>query len=109
MARQDPITVSGSIADAADLIIDGSGAGTGAVDVFELGGTGACDVVREIDSNGDGTFDVAVTIQSPSGAFHSQKNALSVSQSQNTRLRVTNTSGASNEYYAAGYEVPDGA
>ena len=110
MARQDPITVSATgVADGSDLIIDGSTASTGAIDVFELFGSAGCDVYREVDTDGDGTFEISVLIDQPTNNWHSQKNALSVSQAENTRIRITNTSGGSADFAAVGYEVPDGA
>lgn len=110
MARQDPITVSGtSIADGSDLIIDGNSASTGAIDVFELFGTAGCDVFREVDVDGDGTFEVSVVIEKPTGNWHSQDNRLTVSQAENTRLRIVNTSGGAGDFAASGFEVPDGA
>jgi len=109
MARQDPITVSGTgIADGSDLIIDGSSASTGAIDVFEIFGSAACDVFREVDTDEDGTFEVSVVIETPTNNFHSQDNRLTVSQSQNSRIRITNTSGGAADYTAQGFEVPDG-
>lgn len=110
MARQDPITVSATgLADGSDLIIDGSSASTGAIDVFELFGNAACEVYREVDTDGDGTFEVSVVIEVPTGDWHSQDNRLTVSQSQNSRLRLNNTSGGTADYSAQGFEVPDGS
>jgi len=110
MARQDPITVSATgVADGSDLIIDGSEGSTGAIDVFELMGTVGCDVFRETDPDGDGTFEISVVIEQPAGDWHSQDNRLTVSQAENTRIRITNTSGGAGDFAASGYEVPDGA
>jgi len=109
MARQDPITVSATgLADGSDLIIDGSSASTGAIDVFELFGSARCDVYREVDTDGDGTFEVSVVIAQPAGDWHAQDNRLTVSQSQNSRLRINNTSGSAADYTIQGFEVPDG-
>jgi len=109
MARQDPITVSATgLADGSDLIIDGSSASTGAIDVFELFGTAACDVYREVDTDGDGTFEVSVLIARPAGNWHAQDNRLTVSQAENNRIRINNTSGGTVNVSAQGFEVPDG-
>ncbi len=109
MARQDPITVSGTgIGDGSDLIIDGSSASTGAIDVFELFGTAACSIYREVDTDGDGTYEVSVVIDQPTDNWHSQDNRLTVSQSQNSRIRIINTSGSIASFSAQGFEVPDG-
>lgn len=93
------------LADTNDLIVDGSGAGTGAVNITEMGGTGSCDIYRETDPTGSGTWDVSVQIDSPGGTYHSQGNKLLVSQSEAVRLRINNTSGGTVDVYAAGYEV----
>lgn len=108
MAVNDSYTkATDGLADAGDLIIDGSGAGTGAINITELGATGDCDVYREVDTAGDGTWAVSETIESPTGTWHSQGNDLLVSQTQNVRLRINNTSGGGIDVYAAGYEVDD--
>lgn len=95
------------VADAGDFIVDGSGAGTGAAEVFELAGTGGADIYREIDVNADGTWALSTLIDSLSGSWHSQKNQLVVSQNNLVRIRVNNTSGASQDFYAVGMEVDD--
>jgi len=110
MADGDPFVKSiTGVSDANDFIIDGSSSSTGAIDLTELGGTGGCDVYREVDTAGDGTWATSVLIEQPSGAWHSQKDVLTISQSANVRLRVNNTSGSIQDFYAAGYEVDDGA
>ena len=95
------------LADTGTLIVDGSAAGTGAVEITELGGTGACEVYRETDPNADGTFEVSVLIDSPSGTWHSQLNQLLASQTQDIRLKITNVSGGTIDVFASGYEVSD--
>lgn len=95
------------LANGGDLIIDGTGAGTGAVEVFELGGGGAADIYKETDPNDDGTYEVSVLIDSFSGSFHSQKNQLVVTDSNNHRLRINNTSGGPADFFATGMEVDD--
>lgn len=108
MAVNDSFTESvDALADAGDLIVDGSEGGTGAINVTEFGATGAVDVYREVDPDGDGTFEVSVNIDTQSGNWHSQGNDLIASQSQNVRIRLNNTSGGTIDVYAAGYEVDD--
>jgi len=110
MADGDPFVASSTgVADGNDFIIDGSSSSTGAIDLTELGGTGGCDVYREIDTATDGTWATSVNIEQTSGTWHSQKNVLTVSQSGNTRIRINNTSGNAADFYVAGYEVSDGA
>jgi len=108
MAVNDSYTKStDGLADTNDLIIDGSAAGTGAINITEVGGTGDCEVYREVDSANDGTWAVSVKMDSPTNTWHSQENDLLASQSQNTRLRIKNVSGGAIDVFAAGYEVDD--
>lgn len=96
-----------AVADAGDFIIDGSSTGTGAAEVFELSGNGAADIYREIDVDGDSTFEVSILIDQVSGEWHSQKNQLVVSSNNNVRIRVNNTSGGAADFFAIGMEVDD--
>lgn len=108
MAVNDAFHKTGvSVADTGDFIIDGSAAGTGAAEVFELGGDAGADIYRESDPGGDGTYEVSVLIDSKTGVWHSQLNQFVVSQSNNHRLRINNTSGGGANYFATGMEVDD--
>lgn len=110
MAQDDPYTHSSTgVANGGSFIIDGSNAGTGAIDLTELGGTAAANVYREVDTAGDGTWATSVLIEQPTNNWNSQKNVYTVSMAENVRIRVENTSGASADYYAVGFEVPDSA
>jgi hypothetical protein len=108
MGRNDSNVQSATgVADGSDFIVDGSGSGTGAVEIGELGGTGGADIYREVDPDGDGTFEVSVLIDQVSTNWHTQINGLVVSSSENTRIRVNNTSGGAADFYAVGMEVDD--
>lgn len=110
MADGDPFTTSStSVSDAGDVIVDGSGSSTGAIDITELGGTGDADIYREVDTAGDDTWATSVLIDQVTNQWHSQKNILVVSQAENVRLRINNTSGSAQDYYISGYEVSDGS
>lgn len=93
------------LADAGTLIIDASGSGTGAVNITEVAGTASADVDKEYDPDGDTTYEVTTLIESTTGGFHSQGNNLIVSQSENTRLVITNTSGGTADFAVSGYEI----
>lgn len=95
------------VADSGEFIITGSGSETGAAEVFELGGSGAAEIYREVDIDSDGTWEVSVLIDSTTEQWHSQKNQLVVSQSKNVRIRVVNTSGQTANFFATGMEVDD--
>lgn len=106
MALNDTVTQeSAGVADAGDHIIDGSASSTGAWRVVELGGSGGCDVYREADPDGDGTYEISDIIAQPGSQWSSQGNDLRVSSDDNIRLRINNTSGSSQAFYAVGYEV----
>jgi len=106
MAVNDAFAAANAgLADATDWIIDGSSSGTGAVNVTELSGSAPAEVYRELDPDGDGTFEVRLQIDAPGGAWHSQGNNLLVSTSQNARLVVRNVSGGTADYSVVGYEV----
>jgi len=93
------------LADATDWIIDGSGSGTGAVNITELQGGGDAEVYREHDPDGDGTFQVRLRVDAPAGEWHSQGNDLLISTDENVRLVIRNISGGAADYAVAGYEV----
>jgi len=101
------IKATDGLADGGDLIIDGSGAGTGAVNITELAATGDCSIKREVDTAGDGSWAVTVSIEDKTNTWHSQGNDLLCSQAQDTRLRINNTSGGTVDVFASGYEVDD--
>jgi hypothetical protein len=108
MARNDSFSAeSTGLANGDDFIIDGSSAGTGAVEIFEMGGSGSADVYREIDPDDDTTFEVSVLIEKLSAPWHSQKNQLVVSRSNNVRIRINNTSGGTADFFVTGMEVDD--
>lgn len=90
-----------------DFIIDGSTAATGAAEIHEFGGTGGADIYRETDVDGDGTYEVSVLIDQPTNTWHSQQNQLTISASNNHRIRINNTSGGNAAFFATGMEVDD--
>jgi len=96
-----------SLPDGSDLIADGSGAGTGAVNVTEIAATGAVEIYREVDTAGDGSWAVSVQVDNISNEFGSQGNDYLASQSQSVRIRVRNASGGPIDALIAGYEVDD--
>jgi len=102
------VDVNSDDAESQTLVL-GSGAETGAAEVFELGATTATTVYREVDSDGDGTWETQVQVDVFNAAFHSQGNALVVSTSEPARLKVVNTGDGTPEaeQYAIGMEVND--
>jgi hypothetical protein len=108
MAVNDTFHVTGvDVADANALVVDGSTSGTGAAEVHELAGTADAEVYRESDPNDDGTYEISVLIDTTTDNWHSQQNQLTVSQSNNHRIRIVNTSGNPQSYFATGMEVND--
>lgn len=98
---------STGVLDGASFIVDGSTSGTGAVEIFELGGSEGAEIYREVDVDGDGTYEISVLVDAPNSEWHSQQNQLVVSQKTNTRIKITNISGANADYFAFGMEVSD--
>lgn len=96
-----------AVAADGSLIAPGSEAETGAAEVFEIGGDVDVMVYRETDVDGDGTYEVSVLIDAFSAPFHSQKNQIVVSTSNNQRLRLENKSETAGSLYATGLEVND--
>lgn len=112
MAINDHAADGEVLAAGGTLVIDGSGAETGAIEVTELGATVDAEVRKETDIDNDGTFEVSVTVADPNssdnpttGVWHTQDNNLTVSQSQNHRLVVENISGGQGQFYYSGFEV----
>ena len=106
MAVNDAFAAAGTaVADTNSFTADGSSGGTGAAEIQQVIGDAACEIYLEMDPDGDSTFEVSVLIDSFSGGFHSQLNAILVSSSQNVRIRVKNTSGSSANFAVIGLEV----
>ena len=109
MAINDVYHETASVDPGDDLVVDAAGTGTGAAEVFEVGGEVDVVVYRETDIDGDGTFETSVQVDAFSGPFHSQKNQLVVSQANNHRLRIhaVDSNEESGDVYATGMEVSD--
>ena len=106
MAVNDTYVVeSTDVEDGSSATFDGSGSGTGAIIGTELGGTGSADIYRETDPGGDGTFTVSVLIDQVTDQWHTQLNNLVANGTGGARIRVENTSGASQDYYLVGKET----
>lgn len=85
--------------DHMDLI---PGNGLDCLEIHNITHGADCDVVKMVDSTGDGTFDRSVTIDSLTGSGLSQGNQIELG-SKNVKLRVTDTSGGSdNDYILTG-------
>ena len=93
------------VADTNEVILDGSASQTGSWVVEEMGGTEGASLYRDIDVDGDGTYEISVKIDSFTDNWHSQGNTLSVSTDDDSRLRIVNISGKTADYYGQGYEV----
>lgn len=93
------------VGNGTSLIVDGGSSENGKVIVTEMGGTGGADIFRETDPQGDGSYSISVQMDNPSGSWHTQLNNLVVSSSEGVRIRITNTSGSAQDYYAVGKET----
>jgi hypothetical protein len=88
-----------------NMIVDGSTSATGAVEIHTVATSGGADVFKEIDTTGNGTYDVSITVSSEAETIHSQQNKIEVSNTDNMRLRINNTSGAEIDAHVTGIEV----
>lgn len=88
-----------------ELIIDGSGSETGAVEIHEVFASGPIEMRKEVDTNGDGSFSLSVVIESQDSPFHSQKNQIEVSQSKGVRVKIVNTDSSNIDCAVNGIEV----
>jgi len=115
MGVNDRFTTSqDGLADTNDFNIDGSSSGTNVAEIKELAATGDCDVYLEVDEGQDGTFNVSIKIGSPtsdeyptSGNWRIQdpEHVVGTDGTTNeTRIRVNNTSGGAIDVAAVGYE-----
>lgn len=108
MARNDAFVAWGNdLADGGAVSIEGGMAGTGAVEIGELAGTGAAELYRDVDVDGDGAFETSVRVETFAGEWHTQQNAWVVSERRGQRLRLINTSGGPQDYVVCGFEVDD--
>lgn len=96
-----------AVAPGGELIVDGSSSETGAAEVFEMGGEVDATVYRETDVDGDGTYEISVPVDAFPAPWHTQKNQIVVSQSNNQRLRIVNESEDAGSIYTTGMEVND--
>lgn len=90
-----------------ELVIDGSGSGTGGVEIHEIFTSSGADVYKEVDTTGDGNFDISVLIESQNSSFHSQGNQIEISENENVRIRLVNNSSVSVDFAVNGIEVSD--
>jgi hypothetical protein len=103
-------TTGTGLSDGDELVVDGSTSGTGAAEVFEFGGNVDAVIYRETDTTGNGTFDLSVPIDAQPANWHTQKNQIVVSQSNNQRVRIVvddPDAAGSGQLFATGLEVND--
>jgi hypothetical protein len=107
MAQGDFFTKSAVVSANGEFVIDGSTAGTGAVELHTFAVEKGARVKKEVDVSGDGTFEISIQVVSDAGGFHSQKNKLEVSSTKNVRVRIEDRSGEANGMHVTGIEVAD--
>jgi len=89
-----------------EWIPDLSVLGTGAVELHSFGGDSGSRVVKEIDVDGDGNYEVTIELVDVSGQFHSQNNKVLI-KAENMQIRFINTGNSASDYHVAGMEVSD--
>jgi len=107
MTTGDFFTKSDTVSANSELIIDGSGAETGAVELHTLATEQAATVFKDVDVDGDGTFEIQIEVEAQDGALHSQKNKIEVSSTKNMRVRIVDAAGSAQGMHVTGIEVPD--
>jgi len=98
-------TSSTVVASGSDGYVDPSESSTGAVELHTLIGDRATTVYFEADSDGDGTYELSVAIDSFGDAFFSQQNKVELHAASNHRLRFHNDSGSNANYAVTGVEI----
>lgn len=83
---------------------DISTSATGAVEIHSFGTTRGVRIVKEIDIDDDGTYEVTIELLDKAGQLHSQNNKVEINSS-NMRLRFVNTSDSANDFHVSGMEV----
>jgi hypothetical protein len=107
MAQGDFFTKSGVVSANGELVIDGSTAGTGAVELHTFATESGAAVTKEVDVDGDGTFEIQIELVASAGTLHSQKNKIEVSSTNDMRVRIVDTSGGLEGVHVTGIEVAD--
>lgn len=107
MVQGDFFSKTAVVSSGSDIIIDGSTSQTGAAEVHTFAAEASQRVVKEIDTTGDGVFDVSIELSDTGSELHSQKNKIEISQTENIRLRIENTAGTSQGIHVSGIEVSE--
>ena len=98
---------SKGLSDGGKLVVDGSGSGTGGVEIHEVFASGGIELYKEVDTNDDGTYDLSVLIESQNDAFHSQENQIEISEGENVQITLVNIDGSTIDCGVNGIEVSD--
>lgn len=106
MSQGDFFSRSATIPPNGEFVVDGSTSETGAVEIHTIIASAAQQVFKEVDTNGDGTYDLSVTIADTGNPLHTQKNKVEVSNESDIRLRVKDKSGTAQGVHVTGIEVP---
>jgi len=107
MAQGDFFTKSAVVPTNGELVIDGSTAETGAVELHTFATEGGGTVLKEVDVDGDGAFEIEIEVVASGGRLHSQKNKIEVSSTNDMRVRIVDTSGGLEGVHVTGIEVAD--
>lgn len=105
MTAGDFFSKTGSIPPGSALIVDGTTSSTGAVEVHTVASNAPVIADSQVDSNGDGSFDLSITVDQSSSPIHSQKNKIEVSKLDNIRLKITNNGSEQSVIHVTGVEI----
>lgn len=105
MAVGDDFEISKVIPTNDSVAINASNTDTGAVEIKTIGADGSVDVFIEKDTNGNGTYDREMLIDSKQGQFYSQSNMITINSDDNRQLRVDNTDSKEIKVFGNGIEI----
>lgn len=105
MAQGDFFAKTELISSDSALIVDGTTSSTGAVELHTVASNAPVKVETQIDSNGDGVFDLSIIIDESTSSIHSQKNKIEISQAHNIRVKVTNNGTEQSSIHVTGVEI----
>lgn len=97
--------VSETVSNGSSLTFDASDSRTGMLEVHTISHGTDCDVILRIDTDGDGSFEQSVTLDSFSGEGVSAGNEIEILQTQSMQLKIDNTGSGSADYIITGEEV----
>lgn len=105
MATGDFFSKSDKVSSGQSLVVSGISSSTGAAEIHSIASNCPISVLKEIDTNSNGTFDISIKIDQSQGRMHSQQNKIEISKQQNIRLRLKNEGESTLPIHVTGIEI----